>query len=53
MVKGVHEFFGNGILLHNCTWIAESGESPDRLDAMVWALTELMLEKQGLEFMVG
>ena len=25
------------------TWTPESGESPDRLDALVWALTELML----------
>jgi phage terminase large subunit-like protein len=23
------------------TWTPESGESPDRLDALVWALTEL------------
>jgi predicted phage terminase large subunit-like protein len=28
-----------------CTWDANGGEnSPDRLDALVWALTELMLE---------
>lgn len=26
-----------------CTWLPESGESPDRLDALVWALSELML----------
>lgn len=26
-----------------CTWTAEDGESPDRLDALVWALTDLML----------
>ena len=24
-----------------CTWTQESGDSPDRLDALVWALTEL------------
>ncbi len=24
-----------------CTWTPETGESPDRLDALVWALTEL------------
>lgn len=36
-----------------CTWLPESGESPDRLDALVWAITELMLEPQGKEFMVG
>lgn len=28
------------------TWTPESGESPDRLDALVWALTELMLEEE-------
>lgn len=27
------------------TWTPESGESPDRLDALVWAITELMLEE--------
>jgi phage terminase large subunit-like protein len=25
------------------TWTADSGESPDRLDALVWALTDLLL----------
>ena len=30
------------------TWTQESGESPDRLDALVWALTELMLEEEKL-----
>lgn len=30
------------------TWTQESGESPDRLDALVWALTELMLEAEKL-----
>jgi len=35
-----------------CEWV--TGEkSPDRLDAAVWAITDLMLEKQGLEFMIG
>ncbi len=24
-----------------CTWTSDSGESPDRLDALVWAITEL------------
>ena len=28
------------------TWTPESGDSPDRLDALVWALTELMLPKE-------
>jgi phage terminase large subunit-like protein len=26
-----------------CTWTPASGQSPDRLDALVWALTELMV----------
>jgi phage terminase large subunit-like protein len=28
------------------SWVPEDGESPDRLDAMVWAVTELMLGRQ-------
>ncbi len=28
------------------TWVPEDGDSPDRLDALVWALTELMLGGQ-------
>lgn len=31
-----------------CNWTADSGESPDRLDALVWALTELFPTKGGL-----
>jgi predicted phage terminase large subunit-like protein len=30
-----------------CTWTPDSGESPNRLDALVWALTELMIEHHG------
>ena len=30
-----------------CTWVPGEEESPDRLDALVWAITDLMLEKQG------
>ena len=38
-----------------CTWLPESGESPDRMDALVWALTDLMLEVEvpKKEFMIG
>lgn len=36
------------------TWTPESGESPDRMDALVWALTELMVDagkgRGGLRF---
>ena len=35
-----------------CEW-TPGDTSPDRLDALVWAITELMLETQGLDFMVG
>jgi predicted phage terminase large subunit-like protein len=30
-----------------CTWVPGEGESPDRLDALVWALTEVMLGAGG------
>ena len=29
-----------------CTWTAEDGPSPDRLDALVWALTELGVSRR-------
>ena len=29
-----------------CTWLPEDSQSPDRMDAMVWAFTELMLGRQ-------
>ena len=28
-----------------CSWVPNFGDSPDRVDALVWALTELMLGK--------
>jgi hypothetical protein len=50
-VDGLPEFFANGILVHNCTWEPLSGDpSPDRLDALVWALTTLMLDAQVIPF---
>ena len=33
--------FGDGLEDQLCDWTPESKESPDRMDAMVWALTEL------------
>jgi len=34
-----------------CSWVPDSGDpSPDRLDAMVWALTDLMLTGQEVRF---
>lgn len=29
-----------------CTWLPTDADSPDRMDALVWAVTELVLEKQ-------
>ena len=29
-----------------CTWLPEDGASPDRMDALVWAITELMLSNR-------
>jgi phage terminase large subunit-like protein len=44
MVDGPYpEYFANGVLVHNCTFVpdAPGQDSPDRLDAMVWACTYL------------
>ena len=36
-----------------CTWIPDlSKYSPNRLDAMVWAITELMIEDEPIEQLV-
>jgi phage terminase large subunit-like protein len=45
-VDGPPEFFAGNILVHNCTW-EPLGDmpSPDRIDAMVWAFTALMLQE--------
>lgn len=52
-VAAEHEYFAGGFLVHNCEWVP-GDKSPDRLDALVWALTELILEKEkGLPFMIG
>jgi phage terminase large subunit-like protein len=40
-VTGQHEYFANGILVHNCAWTPMDGESPDRIDACVWAISAL------------
>ncbi len=44
----VHHVGANFELLEDqfCTWVPGEGPSPDRLDAAVWALTELMLESR-------
>jgi predicted phage terminase large subunit-like protein len=34
-----------------CAWVAgQTAKSPDRMDAMVWALTELMISQEELSF---
>ena len=44
-VEGEDEFFANEILVHNCTWSPQVDTwSPDRLDALVWAITELLID---------
>jgi predicted phage terminase large subunit-like protein len=45
-VEGLPEFFANGILTHNCAFTVgfdrkAQGYSPDRVDALVWAFTDL------------
>ena len=40
-VDDVHEFYANGILVHNCLWVPGM-PSPNRMDALVWTTTELM-----------
>lgn len=49
----LHEYFANGILVHNCEYTSEGdmGYSPDRMDSLVWGFTELMVHSishQGL-----
>lgn len=36
-----------------CTWTLEEGKSPDRMDALVWALTELSNQDQAEEIVVA
>ncbi len=45
-VETDHEYFANGLLVHNCQWNPKdvSKKSPNRLDAMVYAMTEIMVD---------
>lgn len=43
-----HEYFAEGILVHNCEFTTDfdkkkAGYSPDRVDALVWAITGSMV----------
>jgi len=44
-VADAEEYFANGLLVHNCTWVPGMA-SPDRLDAMTWGYTEVLLEPE-------
>ena len=46
--KKVHHLgFFSDLEEQMCTWVSDSGQaSPDRVDALVWAFTELMLNKK-------
>lgn len=47
VASGLHEFFANGVLVHNTEWVpSESSDSPDRVDALVFAATELTKHRQ-------
>lgn len=36
------EFFANGVLVHNSTWVPTEGKSPDRIDALVHVIRKLL-----------
>lgn len=40
-----HEFYANGVLVHNCNWVPKSrggkDPSPNDIDALVWSVREL------------
>jgi hypothetical protein len=42
-VAGAHEFYAEGMLVHNCSWNPDTDKSPDRMDALVWGISELMV----------
>lgn len=44
-VEGAHEFFANGILVHNCNFTIGDGgpATDDRVDGLVWGVTYLMI----------
>ena len=50
-VQGEHEFFANGLLVHNCNMTPDMDRrimgSPDRVDALVWGFWALMVGRRG------
>ncbi len=46
-VDHLPEYYANGILVHNCEWVpGVNDKSPDRMDALVWAVTELVVDPE-------
>ena len=41
-VADAHEFYANGLLVHNCTWRPSDAVSPGRLDASVYLAYHLL-----------
>lgn len=41
-VEDAHDYYANGILVHNCTWVPGMA-SPNRMDSTVWLFSELLL----------
>lgn len=50
-VEGAHEYYANGLLVHNCEW-QPGMPSPDRLDAEVWGYTHLMVDPESARIAV-
>lgn len=41
-VEDQHEFYANGLLVHNCTWMPTDSASPGRIDASVYLTVALL-----------
>lgn len=41
-IDGIPEYYANDILVHNCGWVPGMA-SPNRMDAAVWLLTEVLM----------
>jgi phage terminase large subunit-like protein len=39
-----HWYLAGGLVVHNCNFTVDTEESPNHMDALVWAFTELMVE---------
>jgi hypothetical protein len=55
-VDDAHEFFANGFLVHNCDFTDlgyVGSRSPNRADAVIWGITELVLKDENAAGWVG